>query len=323
LKGVIDMAKQPELNLVEFIDKYGTEEKCIDHLFKHKWPDGFVCKRCGTKEYYPLKTRGLFQCKKCKYQSSVTVDTIMHGSHTALNKWFLAIFLTSKDKRGISALTLKKDIGVSYPTAWLMIHKIREAMQLRESHYQLFNIVEMDDAFFGASGGKQGRGTSKTKVVVQISITEKGKPEYAKMTVVDNIKSETINATALKNIKKGSTIISDDFKSYKGLKDEGFNHEALVMKNEEKDSALLWLHTIISNAKSYVLGTYHGLDKMHLQRYLNEFCYRFNRRFFEAELFDRLLLACTEAKAITYQNLIVRKPMPGNSKKVKKVRNAS
>jgi transposase-like protein len=137
------------------------------------------------------------------------------------------------------------------------------------------------------------------------------------MTVVDNIKSETINAVAKKNIQEGSTIKSDDFKSYRGLKNEGYKRSAVVMKVEGNDSALLWLHTIIFNAKSYILGTYHGLDRMHLQRYLDEFCYRFNRRFFETELFDRLLFACTVGKTVTYQNLIIRKPKPGNNKKVK------
>jgi transposase-like protein/ribosomal protein L37AE/L43A len=311
------MAKQPELNLIEFIERFDTEEKCIVHLFKHKWPDGFVCEKCRSKEYYTVKTRGLYECKHCHYQASVTANTIMHKSHTPLNKWFLAIFLASKDKRGISALTLKKDIKVSYPTAWLILHKIREAMQQRESSYQLCNIVEMDDAFVGASGGKQGRGTSKAKVLVQVSITKDGKPEYAKMTVVDNIKSETVNAVAKKNIKEGSTIKSDDYKSYKGLKNEGYNHDSVVMKDEGNDSALLWLHIVISNAKSYILGTYHGLDRMHLQRYLDEFCYRFNRRFFETELFDRLLSACVGSKTVTYQSLIIRKPKHGNSKKVR------
>jgi transposase-like protein len=311
------MAKQPELNLLEFIERFDTEEKCIAHLFKHKWPDGFVCEKCKSKEYYTVKTRGLYECKHCHYQASVTANTIMHKSHTPLHKWFLAIFLASKDKRGIAALTLKKDIKVSYPTAWLILHKIREAMQQRENNYQLCNIVEMDDTFVGASGGRQGRGTSKAKVLVQVSITNDGKPEYARMTVVDNIKSDTINAVAKKNIKEGSTIKSDDYKSYKRLKDEGYSHDSVVMKEEGNDSALLWLHILVSNAKSYILGTYHGLDKMHLQRYLDEFCYRFNRRFFEAELFDRLLLACTGGKTVTYQNLIIRKPKPGNSKKVK------
>ena len=99
--------------------------------------------------------------------------------------------------------------------------------------------------------------------------------------------------------------------------DEGYDHNPVVMKDEGNDSALLWLHTVISNAKSYILGTYHGLDRMHLQRYLNEFCYRFNRRFFDGELFDRLLLACTKGNTITYQKLIIRKPKLENSKKVK------
>lgn len=155
----------------------------------------------------------------------------MHKTHTNLTKWFLAIYFTSKDKRGISALTLSKQIGVSYPTAWLLLHKIREAMQQRDTEYQLSNFVEMDDAFFGASGGKRGRGTCKAKVIVQLSVTEDGKPEYAKMTVVDNIDSITINTTAQENIKIGSAIKSDEYKSYRDLKGVGFEHESVNMND--------------------------------------------------------------------------------------------
>jgi ribosomal protein L37AE/L43A len=157
------MAKQPELNLVEFIEKYGTEEQCIAHLFDHKWPNGYICEKCGATEYYDVKIRGLYECKHCNYQASVTANTIIHKSHTPLNKWFLAIFLASKDKRGLSALTLKKDIGVSYPTAWLILHKIREAMQQIEGDYQLCNIVEMDDTFVGASDVNKEEAQAKPK----------------------------------------------------------------------------------------------------------------------------------------------------------------
>jgi len=320
-EGVVVMAKQPELNLVQFIDEYGTEEKCLDHLFKHKWSTGYVCEKCGSVEYYQIKTRGTYECKHCHYQASVISNTVMHKTHTKLTKWFLAIYLISKDKRGISALSLSKQIGVSYPTAWLTVHKIREAMLQRDKEYQLSNFVEMDDAFFGASGGKRGRGTCKAKVLVQLSVTEEGKPEYAKMTVVDNIDSATINTTAQENIKIGSAIKSDDYKSYKGLKRVGYEHESVNMDEVGHDNDLKWLHIIISNSKSFILGTYHGLDKMHLQKYLNEFCYRFNRRFFEAELFDRLLLACTEANTIIYKDLIIRKPKIGNKKKTRPLLN--
>jgi len=311
------MAKQPEMNLIGFIAKYGTENKCIKRLFKHKWPNGFKCEKCGCTKYYSIKTRGHYECRKCHYQASVTANTIMHRSHTPLRKWFVAIYLVSRDKRGFSALTLQKNIGVSYPTAWLMIHKIRDAMLQRDDGYLLADIVEVDEAFFGASGGKQGRGTQKAKVIVQVSLTEDGNPQFAKMTMVDDVKTETINSVVKENIKKGSLINSDDFKSYKDLVNQGYQHNVVNMKDEGPETGLKWLHIIVSNAKSYVLGTYHGLDKMHLQRYLDEFCYRFNRRFFEFELFDRLLEACAVGDTITYNSLIIRKPKEGNKKKVR------
>lgn len=169
----------------------------------------------------------------------------------------------------------------------------------------------------GSSGGKQGRGTKKAKVIVHVSLTEDNRPQFAKMTVVDDIKTGTVNSTVKDNIKKGSLINSDDFKSYKDIINQGYQHNATNMKDEGHETALKWLHIIVSNAKSFVLGTYHGLDKMHLQRYLDEFCYRFNRRFFEFELFDRLLEACTAGDTILYKDLIVRKPKQGNKRKMR------
>jgi hypothetical protein len=122
------MAKKPEMNLVDFIAKYGTENKCIMRIFKHKWPNGYKCEKCDCTEYYSIKARGQYECSKYHCQASVTANVIMQHNHTPFCKWFVAIYLVSRDKRGFLTLTLQKNIGVLYPTAWLMIHKIREAM---------------------------------------------------------------------------------------------------------------------------------------------------------------------------------------------------
>ena len=299
------MAQQQELSILEFKNKYGSEDACRKHLFKNKWPKGFICEKCGCVDYYYIETRKSYECKGCCYQASVTSNTIMHKTHTALEKWFWAIYLVARDKRGLSALALSKQIDVSYPTAWLMIQKLREAMEYRDSNYKLANIVELDDAFFGSpdEGGKRGLGTSKMKVIIGISLTDEGKPQFAKMEVVDNIDSSTLKKTAQENIEPGSIIKSDGYKSYGVLKKSGYEHTPIVVKGQNAAEVLHWVHIIISNAKAFINGTFHGLGRKHFQRYLDEFCYRFNRRFWENQLFDRLLVACTTAKTITYTEL--------------------
>ena len=135
------------MTLIEFNANYGTEEQCRQHLFNNRWQDGFIGPKCSHGEYFNIKSRNRYQCKICNHQASVAVGTIIDKSKTPLIKWFLAIYLMSEDKRGISALALKGKIGVAYQTAWTMCHKIRHAMSERDSVNKLESIVELDEAF--------------------------------------------------------------------------------------------------------------------------------------------------------------------------------
>lgn len=302
------MANYPKMNLISFQKLFSTHEACQDHLFKLKWKNGFCCEKCGHDAFYETKTRKLrlYECKQCRYQSTVTVGTVMEKTRTDLTKWFLAIYLIAHDKRGISAHKLSEEIEVSYKTAWLMLHKIRRAMRKRDAEYSLAGIVELDDAFFGApsEGGKRGRGTEKTKVLVGLSLNKKGHPLYLKMKVVPDIKGETLIDFAEKSIVPGSTISSDAYRSYRVLDNAGYKHEYQVYNAKETPDHLHWLHTVISNAKAFVGGTFHGLDSKHLQTYLDEFCYRFNRRKFKGEWFSRLISLCATTKTITHSELV-------------------
>ena len=287
------------MQLIEFQRRFVTEEACREHLFNVRWPNGFECPRCSHKHYSYVSTRNLYQCKACGYQAALTAGTIMHRTRTPLHVWFWAIYLVSRDKRGKSALSLSKELNISYWKAWTMLHKIRRAMTQRDAHYQLGNIVEIDDAYFGAPGGKRGRGTSKSKVIVAVSTTEEGKPQFAKMKVVENIDKKTLNHVAAETIKSGATVRSDGLNSYGDLAHRDFRHEVI----ETSKGLLPWVHVLISNAKAAIQGTFHGLHKKHMQQYLDEFCYRFNRRFWEPQLFGRLLNACVCSETITYAEL--------------------
>ena len=286
--------RKTDLSFLDFQKQFCSEEACRDYLFKIRWPKGFVCSKCGHTEYYLVHKRHLYQCTRCKKQHSVTVGNIFQDTHLPLQKWFWAIYLVSRDKRGFSALALKNAIQVSYPTAWLMLQKIREAMATKDEEYILKGTVIVDDAFFGGvvEGKKRGRGTEKANVLVAISLNKNYDPLFAKMTVVENMKDETVSKAIKSMIQLGSTIRSDAHKTIINLTD--YNHEIVVAsKNKELANDLLhWVNVIISNAKAYILGTYHGLPKMHLQRYLNEFCYRLNRRFSEQVIFHKLVHAC-------------------------------
>ncbi len=299
------MAQQEDITLIQYQKKFTSEEACRQHLFKQRWPRGFCCPKCQHGEYYLIENRQLYQCKKCKHQTSVTAGTIMHKSHTPLMVWFLAIFLIAHDKRGVSAVQIARELEVSYPTAWLLLQKIRKAMGDRDANYKLAGIVELDDAFFGAptEGGKRGRGTEQTPVLVGVSLDRKGTPQYIKMKVIPNVKGVTLVDFAETSIEPGSTISSDAYRSYKALAKEGYDHQPLTFNVKENPDHLKWLHTMISNAKAFIGGTYHGLGSKHLQAYLDEFCFRTNRRQFEGQLFNRLLTACISTDTITYREL--------------------
>jgi transposase-like protein len=307
LEGEKVMAQQENMNILDFQIRFSTNDSCRDHLFKIRWPNGLTCPKCSGKDFYKITIRNIYECK-CGHQISLTAGTIMHRSHTPLTKWFWAIYLTAHDKRGISALRLQKEIRVSYPTAWLMLQKIRHAMGERDDLYLLSGIVEIDETYIGGSekGGKRGRGTEKTPVQVAVSLNEKGKPRFVKMEILEDLTSQSIQNFAELYIEEGTIIKSDKYRSYdKAFNDEQYIHESEKFDINENPEHLKWVHRVIGNAKAFIIGTYHGLGEKHLQAYLDEFCFRINRRQFPGQLFNRLLNACMDSHTVTYQELVL------------------
>lgn len=297
-----------EMSLLDFQKKCQREEDCEKRLFELRWPQGFTCPGCGHKEYYFVFHRKLYQCKKCRHQTSLTAGTVMHNTRTSLLLWFWAIYLVSTDKRGVSALALSKKLGLSYWKAWTMLHKIRRAMRDRDSTYQLAGIVEIDDSFFGSptqtgeGGGKRGRGTSKTAILVEVS-THDDAVGFAKMTVLNTVDGTTIEHVIHTDIRENQTVKTDGLPVYTIVGKSGHNHLQEIIKGKKAHEVLKWTHILIANAKSFILGTFHRFGKKHLQFYLDEFCYRFNRRKWELQLFDRLVTACVNSHAICFAEL--------------------
>ena len=292
-----------EISFFEFQERFLNEDDCFQYLKKLRWPEGFTCPQCGHTEAYFMKRRKVFQCKNCRHQTSVTVNTIFHRTHVPLRKWFWAIFLVGTDKRGCSAKRLEKMIGVHYATAWLMIHKIRRAMKDRDTLYKLSNFIEMDDSYFGGSfSGKRGRGAANKSAVVVAVERHGSSAGYAAMEVVESMHSKHLKDFALRAIEEEQTIHTDDYPSYNVL-DVAFDHLGETVKPYEAMEKLPWVHILIGNVKNFIRGTYHGVSHKHLQSYLSEFCYRFNRRFNELLITDRLLTACLNTSTITYAEL--------------------
>jgi transposase-like protein len=301
--------KYSEMGLLEFQRRFRTEAACEKHLYKLRWPEGFRCPRCGHDQRFDLPRRKLYQCKDCGHQTSVTADTVMHRTRTPLRKWFWAIYLVASDKRGLSALQLSKKLTVSYYVAWTMLHKIRKAMADRNQRYQLRGVIEIDESFYGGKkegGDKRGRGTSKVPVMIEASTFEGDKGGrgigFARMRVIEHVDGETVKAVVGEDVAAGQKIVTDGWAAYNKVLELGHEH-APAVSGSGANPGLKWVHILASNSKAFLLGTFHGIGKKHLQSYLDEFCYRFNRRRWEDQLFNRLILACANSTGVTYSEL--------------------
>ena len=289
------------------MEMFKTEEDCRQALFEHRWPDGFRCPRCGHGRAYAHKKRPLFECASCGHQASLTAGTILEGTRTDLKKWFLAIYLLATTKKPLSSAELARQLGVSTVTAWTMRRKITRAMARGEGELMLAGVVEMDEAYVGgASKGIRGRGPlGKTPVAVMAQQNESGGCDLAHMLVIKDIGGLSLKGAATSYITPGSVLVTDGLPSYQPL-GSGFDHQSLVAEGVENPAELLpWVHIIISNLKRWLLDVFHGVSAKHLQSYLDEFCYRFNRRSERTDLFRRVLNRCVRyTKPATYAQLV-------------------
>lgn len=291
------------MSLLDFQRRFPDEASCRAYLLEKRFSRGFACPHCGSTRIGSVATRGLLRCKDCRLQFSVTAGTCFHKTRTTLCEWFWTVFLVAKDKRGHSALQLSKELGIPYARAWYILQKLKVAMAWRDSRYRLSGTVELDEAYFGAPDPhSKGRGTTRSKAFVAVSLSSDGKPRFVKIRLTKRLDSRFVKRFAAQEIEPGTRICTDGLNIYQTLA-ENYQHDPVVAKGKPKDSVLHWAHIVISNAKAFIEGTFHGLDGKHLQRYLDEFCYRFNRRHREDELFDRLLVACLATPPATYGEL--------------------
>ena len=290
---------QPGLSLPEFLKDYGTEVQCERALETVRWPDGFRCPRCLGTAHTIVRdgVRKVFQCVACRHQASLIAGTLFQGTKLALTTWFLAIYLISQAKTGLSALALRRHLGVSYPTAWLMHHKLMQAMADREDRYILEGKVQVDDAYLGGerTGGKVGRGSeNKIPFVAAVSLSEDNRPIRVRLTPVAGFTLKAISSWAKDHLAPSSTVFSDGLACFAAVTEAGCSHLPTVMAGRKPKEVpqFRWINTVLGNLKTSLSGCYHAFDfQKYAARYLAAFSYRFNRRFDLRTLHQRLIIA--------------------------------
>jgi transposase-like protein len=303
---------QRGLALHEFMDEYGTEEQCHDALFRLRWPKGFVCPECGGPSYCELKSGKLYQCHKCHHQSSLTAGTIFHGTRLALKKWFLAIYLLTQRKKSISALELKRELGVNYNTAWLVKHKLMQVMYERQQHKRLSGRIEMDDAYLGGQrSGKRGRGSENKIPFVAAVETIDGKPMTMHLRRVKGFRKSEITRYAKRSLIAGSLVTSDGLNCFEGVRNAGCLHQPITVgsgRQAAQHPAFKWVNTVLGNVKNALRSTFHAVREKHAPRYLAEFEYRFNRRFDLPSMIERLVYVAAKTPPMPYRAVTMAEP---------------
>ena len=296
---------QRGMSLPEFLKCFGTESTCAEVVRRARWPDGFLCPRCSASAHCVIGAgaRRRYQCNACHHQTSLIAGTMFASTKLPLTTWFLAIYLLSQAKTGLSALALKRQIGVSYPTAWLMHHKIMTAMGQRDAAHKLSGTVQVDDAYLGGerAGGKPGRGSeNKVAFVAAVSIDGQGHPVYAKVSRVTGFTNDAIAKWAKRNLIPGADVLSDGLGCFAAVTTAGCTHRIdVVGQRKPRDlPQFKWVNTVQGNLKTMLSGAYKAFkyDK-YADRYLGAFAYRFNRRFNLAELVVRLIVDVCRTKA--------------------------
>jgi transposase-like protein len=295
----------------EFIKRFMTEEQCREYLYHLRWPEGFVCPKCKEPTKVWPKGDNLYECSKCGRQSSVIAGTIFQDTRKSLRNWFTAIWWVTTQKNGASAAGLQQVLGLgSYQTAWTWLHKIRTAM-VNPNRINLSGRIEVDECYIGGEehGGKRGRGTeNKSLVVIGVEILQgKNHMGRVRMKVVTDMSKESLQGFIKENVEPGSTIITDGWSSYASIGKSGYSH-VIPKKFEgaDPDNILPHVHMIVSLLKRWLLGTHQGaVQEMHLQAYLDEYVFRFNRRKSAKRglLFYRLLEAAMHVPPTTYADL--------------------
>lgn len=295
------------MKLYDFNERFPDEHSCRMDLKRTREKAGIKCKSCAGTDLRWIASRYLWHCRSCSFRTSIRSGTIMECSNLPVRKWYLCMAIMSATKKPISAHEMKRQLDSKrYEPIWAMMHKIREAMGQRDARYSLGGIVEFDEAHFKkhAKKGlkiKKGLGSQlRQNVAVMAESTPLEDPntgkksshcKYFKMKVLPDQKAATILGCVQESLDQKSIVLSDKSNRYIDIKNLVEGHISYYSDADTTTNELRWVHIAISNAKRTLLGIFHQVKWTNLQAYLNEFCYKLNRRYFGDRLFDRLCLA--------------------------------
>jgi len=300
------------MKLRDFFEQYSDETSCKLKFKAIRDQEGVVCKKCNSKAHYWHQPIWQYECKKCKFRTTLRSGTVMESSKLPYRYWLTAMAFLTNTKKSISALEMQRELGHKrYEPIWAMLHKLRLAMRHRDTKYELKEYIELDEGFFATADrrvnksddeNRQGRGSNrKSPVLVAVESmpvkdTQTGQErqvKHLKMTVMDSLTAKDIHYEVRKTISKQAGVLTDGYKSYSKLSEIVREHKVVVVKDKkELDKVFPWVHKTISNAKRLLLGIHHSIKRDYMQNYLDEYCYKFNRRYFGEKQFDRLLIAC-------------------------------
>lgn len=295
---------QSGLSLPEFLKQYGSLSQCESALESSRWPQGFVCPHCQDTRHsaYFRNARKLFQCSRCRRQTSLTSGTVFDASKLPLTTWFLALYFISQSKNNVAALELSRLLGVSYNTAWLVKHKLLQVMQEQEQRRELSGRVEIDDAYLGGERkGKPGRGSpNKIPFVAAVQTTEDGRPLYVRFDCIQRFDHASIESWSQQALTVSAHAYSDGLPAFTILREMVNQHSSFITgigQQAARHPQFRWVNTLLGNLKTAITGTYHAIKfQKYAQRYLAEAQYRFNRRFDLKSILPRLLRAAVKSK---------------------------
>lgn len=292
--------------LIEFEQRFTSEEACRDYIFKLRWPDGFRCPRCGNEKAW-MRSRKLYLCTHCGYETSITAGTIFQDTRQSLYIWFRFIWYVISQKNGVSALGLQRTLGLRrYETTWIMLHKLRIAM-VRPDRERLSGIMEVDETYIGGKKpGKRGRGAAG-KSLVLVAVEDKdnhlGRIRLRRVAEASEI---SLIPFVQENVEPCNTVRTDDWNGYKGLTSKGYNHIVVRQSDNVGENLLPLAHRVIALLKRWLQGTHQGAVRdSHLDYYLDEFTFRFNRRTSKSrgKLFYRLLQQAVNVEPVRGQDI--------------------
>lgn len=293
-------------NLPEFERRFATEEACRQYLVALRWPGGFSCPRCGGRRAWPV-IRHLLMCAACQHQTSVTAGTILQDTRKPLTLWFRAMWWVTTQKNGASALGLQRELGLNtYWTAWTWLHKLRRAM-VRPGRDRLDGAVEVDETYWGGEEpGVVGRLTHDKTLIIVAAQQDGPRIGRIRLARIPDCTRAALHGFIAQAVEAGSTVVTDGLNAYREL--AGYTHQPVVVKAQDQDASAVLprVHRVISLLKRWLLGTHQGaVHPEHLDYYLDEFTFRFNRRrsASRGKLFYRLVQQAMQVPPAPYAEL--------------------